>query len=242
MHLGLASYTLALLAGLLSTLSPCVLPIVPILLGTAMNAHRRAPIALAAGLAISYTAIGTVLARAGTVLTLDPGSLRLLGGGLLGLFALVILSSSLQRRFAAATSRIGNAGNWLLSRLVLNGIYGQFIVGLALGMIWSPCVGPTLGAAIVLASQGKHLAGSAALMGLFSVGAALPIVILGYVSRSAMMNIRGGLLQAGKAGKLALGSAMLLIAIATVSGRDRQAEAWLVNHFPAWLINLTTRF
>jgi cytochrome c-type biogenesis protein len=87
-----------------------------------------------------------------------------------------------------------------------------------------------------------YLAGSAALMGLFSVGAALPIVILGYISRSAMMSVRGRLLQAGRAGKVALGSAMLLIAIATISARDRQAEAWLVNHSPAWLTNLTARF
>src|SRR5260221_11926668 len=84
--------------------------------------------------------------------------------------------------------------------------------------------------------------GLRALIGLFSVGAALPIVILGYISRSAMMSVRGRLLQAGRAGKVALGSAMLLIAIATISGRDRQAEAWLVNHSPAWLTNLTTRF
>src|SRR5260221_13789367 len=69
-----------------------------------------------------------------------------------------------------------------------------------------------------------------------------PIVILGYILRSAMMSVRRRLLQAGGAGKVALGSAMLLIAIATISGRDRQAEAWLVNHFPAWLRNLTTRF
>jgi cytochrome c biogenesis protein CcdA len=165
-----------------------------------------------------------------------------MGAALLGLFALVILSSSLEERFAAATSGIGNAGNRFLSRFHLSGLFGQFVVGLVLGMIWSPCVGPTLGAAIVLASQGKHLAGSAALMGLFSVGAALPIVILGYISRSAMMSVRGRLLQAGRAGKVALGSAMLLIAIATISGRDRKAEAWLVNHSPAWLTNLTTRF
>jgi cytochrome c-type biogenesis protein len=79
-------------------------------------------------------------------------------------------------------------------------------------------------------------------MGLFSVGGALPIVILGYISRSAMVSVRGRLLQAGRVGKVALGSAMLLIAIATISGRDRQAEAWLVNHSPAWLTNFTTRF
>jgi len=242
MRIGLVSYSLALLAGLLSTLSPCVLPILPILLGTAMSAHRRAPLALAAGLAISYAIIGTALAWAGSALALNSELVRRIGAALLGLFALIILSSSLQQRFAAATSGIGNAGNQLLSRLHLNGLYGQFVVGLVLGMIWSPCVGPTLGVAIVLASQGKHLAGSAALMGLFSLGAALPIVILGYLSRTAMMSLRGRLLQAGRAGKVALGSAMLLIAIATISGRDRRAEAWLVNHSPAWLTNLTTRF
>ena len=109
-------------------------------------------------------------------------------------------------------------------------------------MIWSPCVGPTLGVAIVLASQGKHLAGSATLMGLFSVGAALPIVNLGYISRSAMLSVRGRLLQAGRAGKVVLGSAMLLIAIATISGRDRQEETWFVNHSPAWLTSLTTQY
>jgi len=242
MQFGLATCTLALLAGLLSTLSPCVLPIVPVLLGSAMDAHRRAPIALAAGLAISYATMGTALAGAGTALQLNSELVRRTGAALLGLFALVILSGSLQLRFAAATSGIGNAGDRLLSRLHLSGLYGQFVVGLVLGIIWSPCVGPTLGAAIVLASQGKNLAGSAALMGLFSIGAALPIVLLGYISRSAMMSVRARLMQAGRAGKLALGSAMLVIAVATISGSDRQAEAWLVNHSPAWLTNLTTRF
>jgi hypothetical protein len=81
MHLGLASYSLAVLAGLLSTLSPCVLPIVPILLGSAMNAHRRAPIALALGLAISYATIGTALAWAGTALELDSELVRRMGRG-----------------------------------------------------------------------------------------------------------------------------------------------------------------
>ena len=242
MHFGLTSYGIVLLAGLLSTMSPCVLPIVPILLGSAMNAHRRAPIIVALGLAISYAAIGTTFAWAGTAFIVDSEFVRRMGAVLLGLFGLVILSRSLQQRFAAATSGIGNAGNRLLSRLPLRGLYGQFVVGLVLGMIWSPCVGPTLGVAIVLASQGKHLAGSAALMGLFSVGAALPVVILGYISHSAMMRVRGRLLQAGRAGKVVLGSAMLLIAIATISGRDKVAEAWLMNHSPASLTNLTTRF
>jgi cytochrome c biogenesis protein CcdA len=242
MHLGLMSFVLALVAGLLSTLSPCVLPIVPILLGSAVNAHRRGPLALAAGLAISYATIGTTAAWAGAAAEMNSELIRRAGAALLALFALVILSGTLQERFAAATSGLSNAGNQLLSRLRLSGMAGQFIVGLVLGMIWSPCVGPTLGAAIVLASQGKHLAESAILMGLFSLGAAMPIVVFGYLSRSAMVKAKGQLLRVAKAGKFALGGAMLLVAIATISGRDRLVEAWLVRHSPAWLTVLATRF
>jgi cytochrome c-type biogenesis protein len=207
-----------------------------------MNVHRRAPMALAAGLAISYATVGTALVWAGTGLQLSPELVRRMGSVLLGLFALVVLSSTLQQRFAMATSGIGNAGNQLLSRLQLTGLYSQFVVGLVLGMIWSPCVGPSLGVAIVLASQGKQLASSAALMGLFSLGAALPIVILGYISRSVMTSLRGTLLKAGRVGKVTLGSAMLLISIATLSGRDKRAEGWLLIHSPAWLTDLTTRY
>ena len=242
MHFGLAACSLALLSGLLSTLSPCVLPIVPILLGSALNVHRRGPLALAMGLALSYAAIGTIIARAGTALDLSPVFFKRMGAVFLALFALVILSTSLQQRFAVAASGIGNAGDRLLSRLRLSGLYGQFVVGLLLGMIWSPCVGPSLGGAIVLASQGEHLAGSAILMGVFSVGAAAPSVRLGYLSRSAVMSVREKLVLAGRAGKVVLGSAMLLVAITTISGKDLIAEAWLVNHSPPWLTILTTRF
>ncbi|UWZ87047.1 sulfite exporter TauE/SafE family protein [Occallatibacter riparius] len=214
----------------------------PILLGTAISMHRRAPIALAAGLAVSYTAIGTILARSGAALGFGPGIARILGAVVLGLFALILLSSELQQRFVIATSRIANTGNWLLSRVSLNGIYGQFVIGIALGMIWSPCVGPTLGTAIVLASQGNELLSSAALMSLFSLGAVLPIVLLAYISRSATIGVRDRLAQAGSMGKAALGSLMLVIAIATVTGKDRLAEAWFVEHSPVWLTSLTTRF
>lgn len=242
MHIGLASYGLVFLAGLLSTLSPCVLPIVPILIGSALNAHRRAPLALAAGLALSYSVLGTVLAWAGGALSFNSEWIRYVGAVLLGIFGLILLSTSLQHRFAQATSGLGNAGDRLLSRLHLDGLYGQFIVGLVLGAIWSPCVGPTLGAAIVLAGEGRNLISAALLMGLFGLGAALPIVILAYLSRSAMMSVRGKLMQAAKVGKLAFGSAMLLVAFATITGAERPVGAWLVNHTPAWVTNITTRY
>jgi len=198
MEFGIGSYGFGLLAGLLSTLSPCVLPILPILLGSATAAHPRAPLALAGGLALSYAVIGTLIASLGASIGLDATIFRNVGAVILGVLGLVLMSTSLQQRFATATSGIGDAGNNLISSLNLNGLGGQFVIGLALGVVWSPCVGPTLGAAIVLASQGSHLPQVALLMGIFGVGAALPVIILAYLSRTVMMKVRGSLMQAGK--------------------------------------------
>ncbi len=242
MDFGLASYGFGFLAGLLSTLSPCVLPIIPILLGSAANAHPRAPLALAGGLALSYAIVGTALAWAGSALAVDASVFRTTAAVILGLLGLVLMSGSLQQRFATATSGIGDAGNNLIDRMHLDGLWGQFAIGLVLGMVWSPCVGPTLGAAVLLASQGSHLPQVASLMGIFGVGAALPIVILALVSRTAMMRIRGKLMQAGKAGKVALGAIMVALAALIITGADKPMESWLVDQSPAWLTNLTTRF
>lgn len=242
MEFGLGSYGFGFLAGVLSTLSPCVLPIIPILLGTATNAHPRAPLALACGLAISYALIGTSLAWAGAALDIDPAIFRSVGAGILGLLGIVLISTSLQQRFASATSGIGDAGNNLISRMNLDGLWGQFAIGLVLGVVWSPCVGPTLGAAVVLASQGAHLPQVALLMGIFGIGAALPVVGLAYIGRGAMLKMRGKLLQAGKTGKTAMGVVMIALAAMILSGADKPIESWLVDHSPAWLTQLTTRF
>ena len=242
MAFGPLSYGAGLLAGMLSTLSPCVLPIIPILVGSAAGKHPRGPLALAGGLALSYAVIGTGLAWAGSALGLDTSLFRSAGAAVLGLLGLVLMSTALQQRFASATSGLGNAGSQLLGRMQLDGIGGQFSIGLVLGVVWSPCVGPTLGAAVVLASQGSSLPQVMLLMGLFGMGAALPVVALAYASRGAMNRMRGNLAKAGKAGKLVLGGVMVAIALLILTGSDKVLEAGLVNHSPAWLTALTTRY
>jgi cytochrome c biogenesis protein CcdA len=242
MEFGLGSYGFGLLAGLLSTLSPCVLPILPILLGAATAEHPRAPLALAGGLALSYAVIGTLIAWLGASIGIDAAAFRNIGAVILGVLGFVLMSARLQQRFASVTSGIGDTGNSFISRLDLNGLKGQFAIGLALGVVWSPCVGPTLGAAVVLASQGAHLPQVALLMGIFGFGAAMPVVGLAYLSRAAMMKVRGKLMLAGKTGKIVLGACMVIIAALILTGADKPLEAWLVDISPAWLTALTTQF
>ncbi|MET1029260.1 MAG: cytochrome c biogenesis protein CcdA [Dongiaceae bacterium] len=236
------SYALGLLAGLLSTLSPCVLPLLPIVLGTAVTAHRYGAAMLALGLALSFVAIGLFVATIGFAIGLDLKVFRLIGAVLLIGFGLLLLSPGLQDGLAALVGSFGGRGQVLLARLNPHGLRGQFLLGLLLGIVWSPCVGPTLGAAATLAAQRQNLAQVAGVMLLFGIGAALPMALIGLLGREALLRWRGRLLLAGQVGKKGLGMLMVALGVLIVSGFDREIETLLVNASPAWLTAVTTRF
>jgi cytochrome c biogenesis protein CcdA len=242
MNFGPATYGLGLLAGALSTLSPCVLPLVPVLVAAAVNAHRWGAVALGIGLALSFTIVGVFLATLGASLGLDPDTFRTAGGVILASFGLVLLVPKLQDLFARATSTLSNSGTQLMARMTFDGLAGQFFVGILLGVVWSPCVGPTLGAATTLASQGKNLGQIGLLMLIFGIGAAAPLVLLGSLSRASMMKVRGRLMSAGKYGKQIFGLVMLALGVLIATGVDKSLEAWILDRTPEWLTALTTKF
>lgn len=230
------------LAGVLSDLSPCVLPLLPLVLGGAAAAHRFGLAALAIGLVVAYVGVGLFVASLGFAVGLDGEVFRDVAAILLALFGIVLLSERLQQRFALSAASLGNAGNALIGRIAPGGLGGQFLLGLLLGMVWSPCVGPTLGAAALLASQGKDLGHVALVMAAFGLGTALPLIAIGALSRQVFARWRGRMLTAGKFGKSALGGFALLLGLAIVLGLDRSVETALVAASPAWLTDLTTRF
>ena len=105
----LGGIALALLAGLLSTLSPCVLPLVPIVIATALSEHRLGPVALAGGLALSFVVIGLLVATVGFAAGLDQEVFRSVAAVLLIVVGGVLLVPRLQLRLASAA---GPMGNW----------------------------------------------------------------------------------------------------------------------------------
>jgi cytochrome c biogenesis protein CcdA len=263
----LAAYGFALLAGILSVLSPCVLPLLPIVLGSAVAGHRFGAIALAVGLALSFVVVGLFVATIGFSLGLDGDLFRRIGAVLLLIFGLMMLFPAWQTRATAVLASVGQSVGASISASVGSrfggglqqrvqdfrpvGLAGQFALGLLLGLIWSPCVGPTLGAAATLAAQRQNLAAVAALMLIFGIGASLPLLVIGLVlgrvreDRQPAMAAggwrRSGLI-AGRIGKALLGILLIVIALLILSGHDRQLEALLVDWSPAWLTALTTRF
>jgi cytochrome c-type biogenesis protein len=233
---------LAFAAGLLSILSPCVLPLVPIVLGAAVVAHPLGAFALAAGLAVSFTALGLLLALVGFGLGIDPGMFRVVAAAIMIVLGVVLVVPSWQAQLAAAGGPISSWADRRFGGFASSGLAGQFAIGLLLGAVWSPCVGPTLGAASLLASQGHDLLRVTLTMVVFGVGAALPLILLGLLSRATLMRVRSSLMSAGKLGKGLLGAAFIAIGVAIVSGADKRIEAALVDASPQWLTELTTSF
>ncbi|MCK2057200.1 cytochrome c biogenesis protein CcdA [Methylobacterium sp. 37f] len=237
----LTSLGLAFLAGILSVLSPCVLPLLPLVLGAAASEHRLGPAALAAGLALSFVIIGLFVATVGFAIGLDAGIFRTGAAIMLILVGLILMVPAAQTRLAVAA---GPVSNWTENRFggfSTAGLLGQFGVGVLLGAVWSPCVGPTLGAASLLASQGRDLGAVALTMLLFGVGAALPLLLLGTLSREVLMRWRDRIMGLGKGLKAALGLVLVATGLMIASGYDKAAETALVKASPAWLTNLTTR-
>ena len=237
-----AALGLAFLAGILSTLSPCVLPILPVVIGTAATQHRYGPVALAGGLAVSFVAIGMFVATVGFAIGLDGAVFRKFSALLLIALGAILLSSYLQQWVAGAVSPFANWASERFRGKTGEGLWGQAAVGALLGAVWSPCVGPTLGAASVLASQGQNLIQVAFTMAMFGLGAALPLLVLGMLSREVMLKMRGSMLSAGSMAKTALGVVLLAIGFLVVSGFDKSAEAALLDVLPDWLTTLTTRY
>jgi cytochrome c-type biogenesis protein len=236
------TFGLAFLAGILSTLSPCVLPLLPIVLGTAVSQHKLGPAALAAGLALSFVTIGMFVATVGFSIGLDGDVFRTAAALLLIVIGLVLVMPVLQARVALAAGPVSNWAEQRFGGMSGSGLSGQFGVGLLLGAVWAPCVGPTLGAASVLAAQGKDLAQVSLTMLIFGLGAALPLLILGMLSREALLRWRNKMMAAGQGAKMLMGAVLILTGLVIVTGADKMVEASLVNIMPEWLTSLTTRF
>lgn len=240
--MAVSGIALAFLAGVLSVLSPCVLPILPIVLGTAASKHRLGPVALAAGLSISFVTVGLFLATVGYAIGLSGEVLRYFAATLIIALGAILMLPPLQLRLALASGPIAAWTDQRFGGSTGNGLSGQFGIGVLLGAVWSPCVGPTLGAASLLAAQGRNLLQVAIIMFAFGVGAALPLLILGLVSREIVQRWRQQLLSAGHGIKAALGLLFVFIGGLVLLGLDKAVETLLVDASPQWLTDLTTRF
>ncbi len=239
---GIGQLGFSLAAGSLTTLSPCVFPILPLVIGSAVQANRFAPVAMGIGMALSFSMIGVFLGLLGPALNIDGDTIRLAGAVLLMAFGIVMLVPALDRRFSGWMMPMASSANNISARLKPDSLWGALLLGGLLGLVWSPCSGPLLGSALALvASDGGGLQGGI-ILGVFGIGAAIPLVVVAYASRSGFGSMRSWVMAHIGLLKKGFGILLLVLGAAIWSGGDKLLEAFVVSVLPDWWINLTVKF
>lgn len=230
------------IAGLLTLINPCVLPVLPLVLGSALQASARGPLALAAGLSVSFVVLGVGVAAFGYALGLDPEQIGQAGAVLMIGFGLVLLVPRFSAAFSTATAGFAAGADTRIDRIESTGARGQFLGGLLLGAVWSPCVGPTLGGAISLASQGESLARATAIMIAFALGVSTIVLALGYGARGLLRRHQPLMRKLAEVSRPLLGAIFLVTGLAILFRLHHLAEAWAVRSLPPWLLDLSVAF
>jgi len=233
---------LAWLAGSLTTLNPCVFPLLPLVLGGAVQENRLAPVAMGAGMVAAFALLGLLVGVAGDALGLSPDHVRIAGAWLLIGFGLVMLVPWLNDRFTRLMSPMATSAEGATRRFDSGSLGGAFAIGGLLGMVWSPCSGPMLASALtIVATEGGALRGTLVL-GVFGLGAATVLVAAAYASRSGFGRVRGWVLAHMDRVKRGFGILVLLLGVAILMGGDKWLETQLIRVMPQGWIDLTTRF
>lgn len=232
----------AFLAGLLTLLNPCVLPVLPIVLASALQAHRHAALALAAGLSLSFVSFGMLVAVFGQQLGITENLMSQMGAVLMIMFGIILLVPAINQRFVAMTTRFSEQADQTLEQQQTRSLKGQFIGGILLGAVWSPCVGPTLGGAISLASQGQQLGWSFAIMLSFALGISSILILLSYGTREAIQRRQKSLRKVAEYAKPIMGSLFILVGLMILFKIHHMIDMWFINNMPYWLQDLSVKF
>jgi cytochrome c-type biogenesis protein len=174
-------YALAAIAGMATILSPCILPVLPIVLASGAGRDRVAPVWIIVGFVAAFAATGILLG----VLSASSGDLQ---GGIRTASIVVLLLAGLACFWPAPFER---AVVWVRQQWTalapqalrlpeVGGRVGALIVGASLGLAWTPCAGPVLASVLALAASSQEPLKASALLGLYAVGAGVPMLLVAY--------------------------------------------------------------
>jgi cytochrome c-type biogenesis protein len=233
----LVALPLALAAGMLTILSPCVLPLAPIVVAGARANDRRGPIALGLGLALTFGLVGGALASFGVEFG-DSRIVRAASAAVMVLIGAALVFPALGDALERRLGFVGRTADIVSERLPRSGLVGQAAAGAVLALAWAPCAGPTLGAALILAAKGGSLATAIAIMTVYALGAAGALIAVGFALGGLAGKER--LAAVGVGGRVALGAAFAVIGAAILTGLDHRFESVLVAAMPDWLTTFAT--
>jgi cytochrome c biogenesis protein CcdA len=238
---------LALIAGALTTLNPCVFPILPLVVGSAVQDSRLAPLLMGAGMAIAFALLGLLTGLLAGASGFDQDLVRQVSAVMMIVFGLVLLLPQAKAVFARLISPLANRASALGTQLdasrtsATGGAARSLGMGVLLGFVWTPCSGPLLASTLTLAATGGA-ASATLILAVFGLGAAIPLISVGYLSRASLVRLRGWVLAHGERTQQLMGALLAAIGLMVLLGADKSLESVLTRLLPSVWLSLTTRF
>jgi len=222
---------IAILAGVLTVASPCILPLLPILLGVSIGQRSKTrPLFIVAGFVLVFSVAAILLSVLTRSIGLNPNAIRAIGSAVLGIFGILmlwptpfeLLMLQLNRVFSRFSTLGASAGA---------GNLGGFILGMTLGVIWTPCAGPVLASVLTLVALQRELAVAAILLVAYAIGAGIPMLVIAYGGQYLGTRI-AFIAKYARALQVFFGLLILLLSVAIYFNYDVQIYSILLKDFP----------
>lgn len=229
-------------AGLLTSLSPCVLPLLPLVVGGAMHDHPAAPLLMGLGMTTAFATGGWIVGALGPALGLDPEIVHRIAAYSLIVFGLVLWFDSLANTVSRLVQPLADSANRMASAVGHKSSWASFFFGGLLGLAWTPCAGPMLVSSLALVAAGSNPWLGALLLGLFGLGAATPLVAAAYASRAGYNRMRHWV--QGHTAWLKHGFGLIAVAsgIFLVTGLDKAIATAVIERLPDTWLRMITQY
>jgi len=226
----------AFIAGIVTVLSPCILPVLPIVLAGSVNGGKARPLGVITGFVVSFTVFTLTLSIAVRALHIPPDILRILAAILIIVFGFLLVVPILKYRFMALFSKVASRPRKVKSRPspdAKRGYWSGVVLGSSLGLVWTPCAGPIMASVITLALSRSVDVGSVVITLSYSLGTALPLFIIMQGGMSLLRRFPFFLSHSSQIQRV-FGSLMIVTALALFTGADRSFQTWFLQTFPRY--------
>ncbi len=230
----------AFVSGIITILSPCILPVLPIVLSGSVGGGKARPFGVLAGFVVSFTVFTLTLSAIVRALRIPTDALRVVAVVLIGLFGIVMLVPKLRDWFEMLTSRIASRGSTTSSVTTGKspGFWSGLVVGVSLGLVWTPCVGPIMASVISLALT-QQVSGDSVLITLaYTLGTSIPMLAVMLGGRALLARVPALTRNTANIQK-GFGVLMIVMAVAIGFGWDRRFQAAILSAFPNYGAGLT---
>jgi cytochrome c-type biogenesis protein len=237
-----ASIGLTFAAGMLTALSPCVLPLLPLVVGGAMQRHRAAPLLMGIGMTTAFAVAGWILGALGPAMGLDVEWVHQAAAISLVVFGLALWIDPLANLVSRFVQPLALSADRLAGSVGHQSPAAALFFGGLLGLAWSPCAGPMLVSSVALVATGRDAGLGALLLGLFGLGAATPLVLAAYASRSGFARVKRWALGHGVQLRHSFGLLAMVSGVFIATGLDKAIATEIIPILPDGWLELITRY